>query len=235
MHMKDNWITALIKNEKSPAKSYPHGSLGYIEGGSIWLAVGKNLVPLIDPKSNGPILKRVQAIRKHLLFESGINIQGVRVMDNLDLSENEYAVSVNSETIASGCIFPDYSLVINEHETDKATYKVDAHPISGEKVFWIPNTEVQANKLETSALSVVDVIAFHFYTVIKEYYCFEAVCHNYSFTEREKELCKLILTGKSNSEIAELLFISESTVKQHIQNIFEKSSAESRYDLISRF
>lgn len=41
-------------------------------------------------------------------------------------------------------------------------------------------------------------------------------------TNRESELALLIEKGKSNSEIAAELNISETTVKKHISNIFEK-------------
>ena len=41
-------------------------------------------------------------------------------------------------------------------------------------------------------------------------------------TAREQEVLKLILSGKSNREIAETLFISESTVKTHVRNIYSK-------------
>ena len=41
-------------------------------------------------------------------------------------------------------------------------------------------------------------------------------------TPREIEVLKLIAEGRSNSEIAEELIISEKTVKNHINNIFSK-------------
>jgi DNA-binding NarL/FixJ family response regulator len=44
---------------------------------------------------------------------------------------------------------------------------------------------------------------------------------------------QLILSGKSNREIAEALFISESTVKTHARNIFSKYAVSSRAELIS--
>ena len=52
-------------------------------------------------------------------------------------------------------------------------------------------------------------------------------------TVREQEVLQLILSGKSNREIAELLFISESTVKTHARNIFSKYDVCSRAELIS--
>ncbi|MGI6428187.1 MAG: response regulator transcription factor [Syntrophomonadaceae bacterium] len=52
-------------------------------------------------------------------------------------------------------------------------------------------------------------------------------------TVREQEVLQLILSGKSNREIAEALFISESTVKTHARNIFSKYAVSSRAELIS--
>lgn len=53
-------------------------------------------------------------------------------------------------------------------------------------------------------------------------------------TGREKEVLIYVLNGFNNSEIAKELFISENTVKRHMNNIFKKSEAHNRYDLISR-
>ena len=52
-------------------------------------------------------------------------------------------------------------------------------------------------------------------------------------TVREHEVLQLILSGKSNREIAGDLFISESTVKTHARNIFSKYDVGSRAELIS--
>jgi NarL family two-component system response regulator LiaR len=41
-------------------------------------------------------------------------------------------------------------------------------------------------------------------------------------TPREMEVLKLIADGLSNKDIAEVLVLSEKTVKNHINNIFSK-------------
>ncbi|BER92491.1 response regulator transcription factor [Thermatribacter velox] len=48
---------------------------------------------------------------------------------------------------------------------------------------------------------------------------------------REIEIARLIAQGKSNREIAELLYISESTVKNHISNILRKLELKDRVDI----
>jgi len=54
-------------------------------------------------------------------------------------------------------------------------------------------------------------------------------------TPREKEIIRAIVRGDSNKEIAAALAISFSTVKNHIYNIFRKTGARSRVDLVNRF
>ena len=61
----------------------------------------------------------------------------------------------------------------------------------------------------------------------------EEVCEKYKITPREKEFIELICKGKGNREIAEELFLSESTVKTHIYNIFRKMNVKSRVGVVS--
>lgn len=60
----------------------------------------------------------------------------------------------------------------------------------------------------------------------------EEVCQQFKLTPREKELIELIYAGKNNKEIADTLFLSESTVKTHIYNIFRKMDAKNRVGVI---
>lgn len=47
-------------------------------------------------------------------------------------------------------------------------------------------------------------------------------------SKREKEILKLVAEGKSNPDIAEALFIQETTVKSHLKNIFPKLNVTNR-------
>lgn len=48
------------------------------------------------------------------------------------------------------------------------------------------------------------------------------------FTEREDEVLRLLATGASNQQIADLLVISDGTVKCHVRRIFRKIGVSSR-------
>jgi DNA-binding CsgD family transcriptional regulator len=51
-------------------------------------------------------------------------------------------------------------------------------------------------------------------------------------TAREQEVLQFLISGKSNKAIAEDLFISESTVKTHVRNIYSKYNVSGRTELI---
>ncbi len=56
---------------------------------------------------------------------------------------------------------------------------------------------------------------------------------NIRFSKREAQVLKLIAVGKTNKEIGETLFISESTVKFHVHAILNKLDASNRTEAVS--
>lgn len=55
-----------------------------------------------------------------------------------------------------------------------------------------------------------------------------------SITERELEVLELLALGGSNKEIAEQLFVAESTVKTHLINLYKKLNVERRTQAIQK-
>ena len=60
----------------------------------------------------------------------------------------------------------------------------------------------------------------------------ESFLHASELTEREQEITLLLLKGYTHHMIASELFISESTVKTHMQNIYYKYGVHNKTDLI---
>jgi len=56
----------------------------------------------------------------------------------------------------------------------------------------------------------------------------------FNLTNREIEIAKLIVKGKTSKEIANELFISEKTVTKHIQNMFEKTDVSNKVGFINK-
>lgn len=54
-------------------------------------------------------------------------------------------------------------------------------------------------------------------------------------TAREREVMNLLCTGRSNREVAEALFVSEKTVKNHLNRIYAKLGVTSRTEAIARW
>lgn len=51
-------------------------------------------------------------------------------------------------------------------------------------------------------------------------------------TNREQQILRKLVTGASNSEIADSLFVSEHTVKSHLYNIFKKINVKNRVQAV---
>ncbi len=61
---------------------------------------------------------------------------------------------------------------------------------------------------------------------------FDVILKNYLLTKRESEIVFLINRGMKNRAIGSTLFISETTVKKHLYNIYNKCQINSRFELI---
>ncbi|GAA3128861.1 DNA-binding NarL/FixJ family response regulator [Kribbella aluminosa] len=55
-----------------------------------------------------------------------------------------------------------------------------------------------------------------------------------TLTEREVEILGLLATGKSNRDLAKTLYVSEATIKSHLQHIYTKLEVETRAAAVAR-
>lgn len=56
-----------------------------------------------------------------------------------------------------------------------------------------------------------------------------------NLTSREKDFAECLLKGLSYKQIAEKLFVTESTVNFHLQNIYSKLDIKSKSEFVARF
>lgn len=62
--------------------------------------------------------------------------------------------------------------------------------------------------------------------------CVQAATREYGLSKREGEIAELVMKGKNNAVIQELLCITESTLRTHLRNIYSKVSVHSRQELV---
>ena len=60
---------------------------------------------------------------------------------------------------------------------------------------------------------------------------FQKFCEAHDFSNREREIFRLLIGNKTNGMIAEQLFITENTVKYHVRNVLQKSGCKNRTEL----
>jgi flagellar biosynthesis protein FlhA len=149
----------------------PENLLGTLNLDPISLKTGRNLVPLIDPSQNGPLLERITLVRYHIGQELGFVIPGVRVMDDLSLPPNQYQVDIRGTRVAVGEALPGHFFVLKsipELKRKGITGVEATDPISLQPATWV--SEEQIDLLQEHAIpaqNVTDYIANHFSEVIK--------------------------------------------------------------------
>ncbi len=149
----------------------PENLLSTLSLDPISLKTGRNLVPLIDPSQNGPLLERITLVRYHIGQELGFVIPGVRVMDDLSLPPNQYEVDIRGTRIASGEALPGHFFVtksVSELKRKGINGIESVDPTNNLPGAWV--SEDQIDKLQEQGISVqnvTDFIANHFSEVIK--------------------------------------------------------------------
>lgn len=63
---------------------------------------------------------------------------------------------------------------------------------------------------------------------------FRLTTAGYGLTSRERDVVDLVIRGAPTRQISQTLFISEYTVKDHLDNIFEKVGARGRREVLKR-
>ncbi|MDZ7784017.1 MAG: flagellar biosynthesis protein FlhA [Halioglobus sp.] len=135
----------------------------------IGLEVGYRLITLVDRNQGGELLGRIKGVRKKLSQELGFLIHSVHIRDNLELSPNEYRISVHDVTVGSGEVYPGKELAINPGQVFGELQGVATRdPTFGLDAVWIDPS--QRDDAQAMGFTVVDngtVIATHLSQLLK--------------------------------------------------------------------
>ena len=64
---------------------------------------------------------------------------------------------------------------------------------------------------------------------------FERFATRHNLSSREREVLRLVLDERTNSEIAAELFVSEATVKYHVRNLLRKTGCRNRLEILALY
>lgn len=155
------------------AMKKPENLLGTLSLDPISLKTGRNLVPMIDPSQNGPLLERITLVRYHIGQDLGFVIPGVRVMDDLGLPPNQYEVDIRGTRVGVGEALPGHFFVldsVSELKRKGITGIEAVDPISSAPSAWV--SEDQIDQLQESGVgfqNITDYISNHFSEIIKQH------------------------------------------------------------------
>ncbi len=133
------------------------------------LGIGFGLVPLVDRRSGGTLVRRVSMIRRQIAGELGMVIPPVRIHDEIDLDSHEYVFKVRGSEVARGRIMAGHQLAMDPGDVGGALSGIPTtEPAFGLPAIWIPDS--QHSEAEALGYTVVDgesVIVTHLTETIR--------------------------------------------------------------------
>ncbi len=156
--------------DKTPALPVSKDAvLGELPLDALELGIGFGLVPLVDKRSGGSLVRRVSAIRRQIASELGMVIPAVRIHDEIGLDSHEYVVKVRGSEVARGRLMAGHQLAMDPGDA--------IGPVAGlpttEPAFGLPATWVadgQRSEAEALGYTVVDgesVVVTHLTEMIR--------------------------------------------------------------------
>ena len=135
------------------------------------LGIGFGLVPLVDRRTGGSLVRRVSMIRRQIASELGMVIPPVRIHDEVDLDSHEYVVKVRGTVVARGMIMAGHHLAMDPGDAVGTLPGIPTtEPAFGLPAIWIP--EIQHAEAEAFGYTVVDgesVIVTHLTETIRSH------------------------------------------------------------------
>jgi flagellar biosynthesis protein FlhA len=133
------------------------------------LGIGFGLVPLVDRRSGGKLVRRVSSIRRQIAGELGMVIPPVRIHDEVELDSHEYVVKVRGTAVARGAVMAGHHLAMDPGDAVGIVHGIPTtEPAFGLPAVWIP--EGQHAEAEALGYTVVDgesVIVTHLTETIR--------------------------------------------------------------------
>ena len=136
------------------------------------LNVGYGLIPLVDERQGGELLKRITALRNQLAMELGFLVPPVHIRDNLQLKQNEYLIFIKGVEVARGELLHGHFLAMNPTGVMKGNIPgvVTKEPCFGLPALWV--TPEDKDRAQMEGYTVVDlpsILATHITEVVRNH------------------------------------------------------------------
>ena len=183
------------------------------------LEVGYRLIPLVDTRQDGDLLKRIRAIRKRFAQDAGFLPAQVHIRDNLELKPNGYRVLLKGVVVGEGESVHSMYLAIDPGQATMALPGTKTK----DPAFGLPAVWIEAGQREQAQLAgytVVDastVVATHINQLLQT--------HAASLLGREEVQSLLDHFGKHAAKLIEDLvpkLIPIATLQKVLQNLLEE-------------
>jgi len=135
------------------------------------LALGINLIPLVDSAHGGTLLNRIRSIRNQIAEDLGVIIPQVRIHDEPSLETHEYVIMVRGSEVDRAHVVPGHLLAINSGQALGHVSGIDTtEPAFGLPAIWIDESlRTEAEGLSYTVVDAESVIITHLTEVIRRH------------------------------------------------------------------
>ncbi len=138
---------------------------------TLGLEVGYRLIPLVDVKGDGELIRRIKGIRKKFAREVGFLPPSVHIRDNLEIAPNAYRITLKGVEIGSGEVKAGQYLAINPGNVNAVLPgTATSDPAFGLPAVWVDSgIREQAQAMGYTVVDGGTVIATHLNHLITQH------------------------------------------------------------------
>ena len=168
---------AAVQDPKEPARTaVPLSPMEehlaeFLETDRACIEIGRQLIPLVDPKRDLGLLQRIATVRKDLAKRCGLWIPLVRVRDNGQLNDQDYRIMVGGQEVGHGTLKLHHVLAIDPSGNRIPFPGVETKdPAFGLPAKWIvENDRAQAELAGCTVVDAPGVITTHLREVLRRH------------------------------------------------------------------
>lgn len=168
---RESVLHPAVAEAKEPEQLGPQQVISMMSVDPLEIEVGYGLIPIVDERTGGGLLRRITMIRKQVALELGLVVPTVRVRDNLQHAPNAYVVKLRGVEIARGTLQPGQFLAMDPGTAEGDIPGTETHePAFGLPARWIAAS--QRERAELLGYTVVDaesVLATHLTELVKRF------------------------------------------------------------------